>query len=248
MNTHPYMIQIGKLAVSNSGKPYLWRAGLIFYKNHVVIPPDSNLVTQLLQEFHDSPSGGHSGVLRTCKRIAAQFYWLSLPKIVCDYVASCSVCQKNKSSTSSPTGLLQPLSFPHQVWDDITMDFIEGLPFSNGRNAILVVVDRLSKYAHFLALAHPFTIKIIAEKFVEGVVKLHGMSKSINSDSDPIFVSHFWREFFNLSGTKLNMSSSYHPETDDQSKAVDRCLEQYLCCFASQQPRKWSPKLLWAEF
>lgn len=248
VTTHPYMIQIGKLATSNMGKPYLWRAGLILYKNRVVIPPDSDLITQILQEFHDSPSGGHFGVLRTCKRIAAQFYWPSLNKSVRDYVAACSICQKNKSSTSSPAGLLQPLSIPHQVWDDITMDFIEGLPLSSGKNAILVVVDRLSKYAHFLALTHPFTAKSIAEKFVEGVVKLHGMPKSIISDRDPIFVSHFWREFFKLSGTKLIMSSSYHPETDGQSEVVNRCLEQYLRCFASQQPRKWSFYLPWAEF
>lgn len=206
---------------------------MILYKNRVVIPPDSDLIVQLLQEFHDSPSGGHSGVLRTYKRIAAQFYWPSLPKSVRDYVASCSVCQANKTATAFPAGLLQPLSIPHQVWDDIIMDFVEGLPSSYGKNAVLVVVDRLSKYAHFLSLTHPFTAKTVAEKFVDGVVKLHGMPKTIISDRDPVFISHFWREFFKLSGTKLHMSSSYHPETDGQSEVVNRCLEQYLRCFSS---------------
>lgn len=145
-----------------------------------------------------------------------------------DYIAVCSICQKNKAATSSPAGLLQSLPIPHQVWDDIAMDFINGLPSSCGKDSILVVIDRLSKYAHFLPLSHPYSTKVIAEKFVDGVVKYHGMPKSIISDRDPIFMSYFLREFFKLSGTKLNMSSSYYPQTDGQSEVTNRCLEQYL--------------------
>jgi hypothetical protein len=131
-----------------------------------------------------------------------------MARIVKEYIASCDVCQRVKSDTLSPAGLLQPLPVPCEVWDDITMDFIEGLPQSGGKNTIFVVVDRLSKSAHFLALAHPYTAKMVAEKFVEGVVKLHGMPRSIISDRDPIFISHFWREFFKLSGTKLKIAVS----------------------------------------
>lgn len=248
MTSHPYMLKVSRLATEKPGEPYLWKNGLIFYKNRVVIPPQSDLTTKLLQEFHDSPCGGHSGVLRTYKRLAQQFFWPSMRDHIQEYIAACSVCQKNKALTSSPAGLLQPLPIPEQVWDDITMDFIDGLPSSHGKNSILVVVDRLSKYAHFLSLSHPYTAKIVAEKFVDGIVKYHGMPKSIISDRDPIFISHFWREFFKLSGTQLNMSSSYHHETDGQTEVTNRCLEQYLRCFASQQPRKWSSFLPWAEF
>jgi len=246
--SHPYMKKIGKLATENPDSPYTWRNGLLHYKNRVVIAPNSDIIQQLLREFHDSPLGGHSGVLRTYKRLAQQFYWPSMARIVKEYVASCDVCQRVKSDTLSPVGLLQPLPVPCQVWDDITMDFIEGLPQSSGKNTIFVVVDRLSKSAHFLALAHPYTAKMVAEKFVEGVVKLHGMPRSIISDKDPIFISHFWREFFKLSGTKLKMSSAYHPQTDGQSEVVNRCVEQYLRCFVHQQPTKWNSLLPWAEF
>ncbi|KAG8639326.1 hypothetical protein MANES_14G117021v8 [Manihot esculenta] len=169
-------------------------------------------------------------------------------KQIQSYIAECSICQKNKSSTSLPASLLQPLPIPHQVWEDIAMDFIDGLPTSFGINSILVVIDRLSKYAHFLPLSHPYSAKVIVDKFVEGVVKLHGMPRSIISDRDPIFMSNFWREFFKLSGTQLNMSSSYHPEIDGQSEVTNRCLEQYLRCFASQQLRRWSIFLPWAEY
>ena len=102
----------------------------------------------------------------------------------------------------------------------------------------MVVVDRLSKSAHFMSLTHPFTTKTVAEKFINRVVKLHAMPKSILSNRDPIFVSKFWQEFFTLSGTHLKMSSAYHPQTNGQTEAVNRCFEQYLRCFAHQWPRK----------
>ena len=152
-----------------------------------------------------------------------------------------------KSETLSPTGLLQQLPIPCQVWDDITLDFIEGLPSSHGKNTILVVVYRLSKSAHFLTLTHPFTAKSVAEKFVEGIIKLHGLPKSIISDCDPIFISRFWQEFFQMLGTKLQLSSTYHSQTDGQMKVVNRCVEQYLRCFVHQWPHKWSAYLSWVE-
>jgi hypothetical protein len=103
----------------------------------------------------------------------------------------CEVCQRAKTTTLAPAGLLQPLPIPCQVWEDISLDFIEGHPSSHDKDSLLVVVDRLSKYAHFFALSHPFSIKTITEKFVEHIVKLHGMPKSIVSDCDPIFISKF---------------------------------------------------------
>jgi len=112
----------------------------------------------------------------------------------------------------------------------------------------MVVVDRLNKLAHFLPLKHHFTAKSAAEKFVAGVIKLHGMPRSIVSDQDLVFVSHFWQEFFKMSGTKLQLSFVYHPQTDGQTEVVNRCVEQYLRCFVHQWPTKWSLYLPWAEY
>lgn len=128
------------------------------------------------------------------------------------------------------------------------MGFVNNLPYSNDKHTILVVVDRLSKSTHFLALSHPYTTKTVAEQFVDGVVKLHGIPQSIISDRDPVFLSHFWQEFFKLSGSKLQMSTTYHPQTDGQSEVVNRCLEQYLHSFTYHQPHKWSFFLPWVEF
>lgn len=168
-------------------------------------------------------------------------------KAVQQYVQKCDVCQRIKTETAAPAGLLQPLLVPSQVWDDITLDFIEGLPPSHGHDMILLGVNRLSKYAHFITLTHPFSAKTVAEKFVDGVIKLYGMPCSIVSDRDPIFVSNFWKEFFKLSGSKLTLSSAYHPQTDGQTEVVNRCVEQYLRCFVHQWPKQQSHYLQWAE-
>lgn len=103
------------------------------------------------------------------------------------------------------------------VWDNITMNFIKESPFSNGKGTILVVIDRLSKYTHFVALTHPYTAKMVAKKFIDSTVKLHGMLCSIINDRDLIFISHFWQEFFKMSGTKIKISFSYHPQTNEQT-------------------------------
>jgi hypothetical protein len=100
------------------------------------------------------------------------------------------------------------------VWDDINLDFIEGLPVSHNKGTILMVVDRLSRSTHFKALSQPYTAKIVAEKFVEGIIKLYGLPMSIISDKDPIFINKCWQKLSKMLGTKLQLSSAYHPQTE----------------------------------
>ena len=113
------------------------------------------------------------------------------------------------------------------------MDFIIGLPKSEGKSVIMVVVDRLTKYAHFCALSHPFKESTVATTFMDRIQKLHGNSKIIVSDRDPIFTRNFWMGLFSCLGTQLAHSSSYHPQSDGQIEIVNKCLEGYLHCFVS---------------
>jgi hypothetical protein len=150
-------------------------------------------------------------------------------------VAECLVCQQNKVETIKTLGLLQPLAIPSQHWKEVSMDFIMGLPKSRGKIVIMVVVDRLTKYAHFCAQSHPFNASTVTSAFMETVQKLHGTPNIIIGDKDPIFTGNFWIELFSCLGTQLDHSSSYHPQSDGKTEIVNKCLEGYLHCFVSDK-------------
>ena len=161
-----------------------------------------------------------------------------MKKVVTDYVHACAVCQQNKYQAYSSQGRLQPLPISKAVWEELSMDFIIRLPKSCGKNAILVVIDFLSKYGHFIALKYPYSTRTIAEVFVKEIVRLYGIPKSIVSDKDSSFMCLFWKELFKLHGTMLKMSMTYHPEIDGQTEVLNRTQETYLRCFSSEHLRR----------
>lgn len=174
--------------------------------------------------------GGHSGVAATTQRLSSIFFWKGMRRHIRAYIRDCDICLRNKTETVASPGLLQPLPIPEYAFKDISMDFISGLPRSEGKDTILVIVDRLTKYGHFVALSHPYTAPQVAHLFLDHVLKLHGMPSSIVTDWDPLFLSSFWKELFKLQGVTLHYSSAYHPQTDGQTEVLNHCLEGYLRC------------------
>lgn len=141
---------------------------------------------QLIKAMHSSALGGHSGVLATYKRLRSLFYWPSMQSDIQRLVQECDTCQRNKTENIVPPGLLQLLSVPDHHWKHISMDFIEGLPKSEGKDTILVVIDMFNKYAHFIPLLHPFNTAHVAKAFLYQLYKLHGLPQSIVSDKDSV--------------------------------------------------------------
>jgi transposase InsO family protein len=233
---------------SSASDTFTWKNDSLWYKDHLYLCKNSQLKQKVLLELHTSPVGGHSGFLKTYHRVKKDFFWDGLKTDVQRFVAECLVFQQNKVETIKTLGLLQPLSIPSQCWEEVSMDFITGLPKSEGKSVIMVIVDRLTKYAHFCALSHPFKASTVATAFMETVQKLHGSPKIIVSDRDPIFTGHFWTELFSCLGTQLAHSSSYHPQSDGQTEIVNKCLEGYLRCFVSDKQTqwfKWLPLVEW---
>uniref|UniRef100_A0A2N9HZR1 Reverse transcriptase n=1 Tax=Fagus sylvatica TaxID=28930 RepID=A0A2N9HZR1_FAGSY len=234
--------------VSNPQGAVTYKNGLLLHKGRLYLGENCTLKPKVLALLHDSPLGGHSGYLKTYQRAKKDWFWKGMKQDIKSYVKECDTCQRIKSETTRPAGLLQPLPIPPRPWYSISMDFIEGLPKSNKQNVILVVVDRLTKFVHFMALAHPYTAAKVADLFMKNVFKLHGMPTSIVSDRDTAFTANFWQELFKIQEVELAMSSSYHPQTDGQTEVVNRSLEQYLRAFAGDKPSLWVHWLPMAEF
>ncbi|GJT16655.1 retrotransposable element Tf2 [Tanacetum coccineum] len=164
---------------------------------------------------------GHSSIKTTTHKLCNLFYWRKIRRQVKQLVKECDVYHIYKSDLAAYPGLLQPLSIPATIWSSISMDFVEGLLKSQGKTVIFVVVDRLKKYAYFVAFAHPFTAINVAQVFLENIYKLHGLPNTIVSDRDKIFLSTFWKELFKLLQVNLHMSTAYHPQTNGQNEVVE---------------------------
>ena len=150
------------MAAGAHGASWTVHEGLILHNGRVFVPASSPLLDDVLQLTH---IGAHEGIQKTLWWLRTEFYVEHDRRVVGDFVRSCSMCQRNKTETLHPAGLLQPLPVPSRVWADVSLNFIEALPEVHGKSVLLTVVDRFSKYAHFIPLAHPYTASLVARAF-----------------------------------------------------------------------------------
>ncbi|KAL0200244.1 hypothetical protein M9458_003431, partial [Cirrhinus mrigala] len=219
---------------------------------HLKHPLDDSLcLTIYAEKFssggHDSTLAGHQGVERATSFIDRAFWWRTLRRDVQEYVQACTICARSKTTNSPSTGELQPLPIPKRPWSHISVDFVTGLPESQGKNTILTIVDRFTKAVHLVALTGLPSAKTTAELILEHVVRLHGFPKDIVSDRGPQFTAKFWQAFCRLVGTTSSLSSGFHPQTNGQTERANQQLERFLRCFAGEHQRSWARYLVWAE-
>ena len=213
------------------------------------VPNDLKIKTLLLQEAHDTAIAGHLGVSKTYASLQAHYFWPNLFRDVQKFVLSCHTCQTTKPSQQKPAGLLQPLPPPDGPWEQVSLDYIMPLPKTKaGYDGILVFVDAFTKMAHFAPTKTTVTAQETARLFFDNVFRLHGMPLKIVSDRDRRFSGNFWRGLFDLVGTKLGMSTAFHPQTDGQTERTNRILEQMLRAQCNYRQDDWDIHLTAAEF
>jgi hypothetical protein len=221
--------------------------GFVFRANKLCIPA-SSVRLLLLQEAHGGGLMGHFGAKKTEDILAGHFFWPRMKRDVERFVARCTTCQKAKSRLN-PHGLYLPLPVPNAPWEDISMDFVLGLPRTRrGRDSVFVVVDRFSKMAHFIPCHKTDDATNIADLFFREIVRLHGVPNTIVSDRDAKFLSHFWKTLWFKLGTKLLFSTTCHPQTDGQTEVVNRTLSTMLRAVLKKNIKMWEECLPHIEF
>lgn len=227
---------------------YTFINDILFFKNKVYVP-DGECRTLVLQQCHDQLLAGHYGKHKTVELIKRTYWWPKLIPSVVQFIASCDTCARSKAAKHHPYGLLQPLPIPTRPWGSISMDFVTALPPTpSGQDAILVVVDRLTKMSHFLPCKSTFTAQDTSVLVLQEIVRLHGLPDDITTDRGSVFMSAFWKGLFSLLGVKQNGSSAFHPQTDGQTERINQIMEQYLRCYVAYKQDNWCELLPFAEF
>ena len=237
-----------KAQADDDMSPLSWNPAHSFILHNTKIYVPESLRTQVLNQHHDTPTAGHPGITRTVDLVSRKFSWPGLRATVKDYVSACSNCARSKSARHKPYGTLQSLPVPERPWSSISADFITGLPNSSGSNAILVIVDRLTKFAYFLPCCNTINADQLTRTFLRHVWSIHGLPDTLITDRGSLFTSRFWSRLLQILGTSRSLSTAFHPRTDGQTERVNQILEAYLRAYVNYEQDNWSELLPLAQY
>ncbi|GKA33206.1 putative reverse transcriptase domain-containing protein [Tanacetum coccineum] len=218
-------------------------------KNRSWLPLFGNLRDLIMHESHKSKYSIHPGSDKMYHDLKKLYWWPNMKAIIAEYVSKCLTCSRVKAECQKPSGLLIQPEIPTWKWERITMDFVTKLPkTSSGHDIIWVIVDRLTKSAHFIPTKATDSMETLTRLYIKEIISRHGVPISIISDRDSHFTSRFWQSMQNALGTQLDMSTAYHPETDGQSERTIQTLEDMLRACVIDFGKGWERHLPLVEF
>ena len=220
-----------------------------YFMNRIWVPKVGDLRNLVMDEAHKTKYSVHPGSDKMYQDVKELYWWPNMKADIATYVNKCLTCLKVKAEHQKPSGMLQQPEIPLWKWEQISMDFITKLPrTSNGHDTIWVIVDRLTKSAHFLPIREDFKMKRLSRLYINEVVARHGIPASIISDRDSRFTSRFWQTLQKALGTRLDLSTAYHPQTDGQSERTIQTLEDMLRACVIDFEGNWDSHLPLIEF
>ncbi|KAL0556992.1 hypothetical protein IC582_005510 [Cucumis melo] len=246
----PYLVEKRGLAEAGQAVEFsISSDGGLLFQRRLCVPSDSAVKTELLSEAHSSPFSMHPGSTKMYQDLKRVYWWRNMKREVAEFVSKCLVCQQVKAPRQKPAGLLQPLSVLEWKWENVSMDIITGLPRNlRGFTVIWVVVDRLTKSAHFVPGKSTYTASKWAQLYMSEIVRLHGVPLSIFSDRDARFTSKFWKGLQTALGTRLDFNIAFHPQTEGQTERLNQVLEDMLRACALEFPGSSDSHLHLMEF
>jgi len=222
--------------------------GLLWFRGKIYVPRNPDLRRQIVVLCHDTQITGHPRCWKMLELVSQNYWWPQMSRYIGQYVSTCDLCFRTKPWRHSPVGELQPLSVLDAWWDTLSVNFVVELPESSGHDAIMTVVDAVSKRVHFIPMHTTVTVEGAAQLFLHYVWKLHGLLKHIISDRGPQFVALFTKELYRLLGIQISSSTAWHSQTDGQTECINQELDQFLCLFVNERQDDWYDLLSIAEF
>jgi len=230
------------------GNEWKIEGDVILKEGKIYVLKNEELRVEVIQLHHDVPAAGHGGRWKMVELVTRNYWWPGVTRDVGRYVEGCDLCQRMKNRTEKPVGKLKLSEVPQKTWMHLTVNFITKLPVVAGKDAILVVCDRLSKMTHFVATTEGTSVEGLARLFRDNVWKLHGLPESVVSDRGPQFVAKLMKELNKMLGIKTKLSMAFHPQTDRQTERMNQEVEQYLRFFIEHRQKDWPEWLVMAEF
>ena len=240
--------------MKKAGVRELWRnkwkmeGELVLKEGKVYVPKDEELRVEVIRLHYDVLAAGHGERWNTVELVTRNYWWPGVTRDIGKYVEGCDLCQRMKNRTEEPAGKLKLSEVPQKTWTHLTVDFITKLPVVAGKDAILVVCNRLSKMTHFVATTEGTSAEGLARLFRDNVWKLHGLLESVVSDRGPQFAAELMKELNRILGIKTKLSTAFHLQTDGQMERINQELEQYLRLFIKHRQKDWLEWLAAAEF